>query len=499
MLSAYLDGELTDAERAAVEAQLEASAEWRAELAEVARRARRGARAARARGARGFWDAVHAHVAADADADDADDDVRRPDHRRAATPSPRGAVGVGRGVRRGRGRGRRGDRACRTAARCARTSPRWSRSTARRDPTTAIPSACSRRSVRSPGSAGDDGVARPATLALCALAAFAVAWPIAASARRERLADAAGGGAPRRTARATPPPTTTSPASRPSRGRRRRANQTAQVRVTDADGAVEIGGADGARSSTRAAAPTCATASGWTGAGGRADGRRPARARPALDARAPPGAARWRGARRRSWSPPARRRRRRRSGWRSTTPPACCSPARCSGPTARCSARCGSRPSTSASATRTRRRRPTGVHEPYRREAHVGARRLPRAERAAGLRARRRVRATPTASLLFYSDGVFTVSVFEQQGDLDWGALPSGGTDSELADTAHAHYREAERRRRWSGSATALVYTCVTDAPSDVFARHGRRARRPTAGARPRAVVDFVLGPFGWG
>ena len=35
MLSAYLDGELTDAERAAVDAQLEASPEWRDELAEV--------------------------------------------------------------------------------------------------------------------------------------------------------------------------------------------------------------------------------------------------------------------------------------------------------------------------------------------------------------------------------------------------------------------------------------------------------------------------------
>ena len=35
MLSAYLDGELTDAERAAVDARLEESAEWRAELDEV--------------------------------------------------------------------------------------------------------------------------------------------------------------------------------------------------------------------------------------------------------------------------------------------------------------------------------------------------------------------------------------------------------------------------------------------------------------------------------
>ena len=74
MLSAYLDGELTDAERAAVEAQLEASAEWRDELAEV-RAARDALRGLPEREAPpGFWEAVHAHVAADDD-DLVDDEV----------------------------------------------------------------------------------------------------------------------------------------------------------------------------------------------------------------------------------------------------------------------------------------------------------------------------------------------------------------------------------------------------------------------------------------
>jgi anti-sigma factor RsiW len=67
VLSAYLDGELTDAERAEVDAQLEQSAEWRAELAEV-RAARDALRALPERDApEGFWDRVHAGVAADDD------------------------------------------------------------------------------------------------------------------------------------------------------------------------------------------------------------------------------------------------------------------------------------------------------------------------------------------------------------------------------------------------------------------------------------------------
>ncbi|HEY3670362.1 MAG TPA: zf-HC2 domain-containing protein [Acidimicrobiia bacterium] len=73
MLSAYLDGELTGAERSAVDAQLESSSAWREELAEV-RAARDALRGLSERDApAGFWDAVHAHVAADDDA--TDDDV----------------------------------------------------------------------------------------------------------------------------------------------------------------------------------------------------------------------------------------------------------------------------------------------------------------------------------------------------------------------------------------------------------------------------------------
>lgn len=75
MLSAYLDGELTDAERVRVDAQLAASAEWRDELAEV-RAARDALRGLSQRDApAGFWDAVHASVVADDDPDDAGREV----------------------------------------------------------------------------------------------------------------------------------------------------------------------------------------------------------------------------------------------------------------------------------------------------------------------------------------------------------------------------------------------------------------------------------------
>ena len=103
----------------------------------------------------------------------------------------------------------------------------------------------------------------------------------------------------------------------------------------------------------------------------------------------------------------------------------------------------------------------------------------------------------PDGVLLFYSDGVFTASVFEQQGDLDWSALPSGGTDTQLADTRTRTYDEASGDVAvWERN--GLVYTCVTDAPSDVFA-HMVGALASDSRSTPEAVVDFVLGPFGWG
>ena len=101
MLSAYLDGELTDAERAAVEQRLDVSEEWRTELAEV-QSVRAIMRGLPARDAPpGFWDRVLAHVEAEAETDAITDDLAPPVPITAARRASRDAR---RGTSSGRGR-----------------------------------------------------------------------------------------------------------------------------------------------------------------------------------------------------------------------------------------------------------------------------------------------------------------------------------------------------------------------------------------------------------
>jgi sigma-E factor negative regulatory protein RseB len=102
----------------------------------------------------------------------------------------------------------------------------------------------------------------------------------------------------------------------------------------------------------------------------------------------------------------------------------------------------------------------------------------------------------PDGVLLYYSDGLFSTSVFEQRGSLDWSALPDGGTTTEVRGTTARRYSEP--------SATVLVwerdgvvYTCVSDAPADVFTASVGDLTGPGRNAIERAA-DFVLGPFGW-
>lgn len=96
---------------------------------------------------------------------------------------------------------------------------------------------------------------------------------------------------------------------------------------------------------------------------------------------------------------------------------------------------------------------------------------------------------------LVYSDGLFSVSVLEQRGEVDWGAMPRGGTDADV---------DGERARRYvepMGDVVVwerdgVVYTCVSDAPPDVLDAMltGLSPNR----SLPERAVDFVLGPFGF-
>jgi hypothetical protein len=96
-----------------------------------------------------------------------------------------------------------------------------------------------------------------------------------------------------------------------------------------------------------------------------------------------------------------------------------------------------------------------------------------------------------------YSDGLFTLSLFEQRGTIDWGSLPAGSDQ-----TVHG-----VRTRRYSTpTGTAVVWaargvavTCVGDAPGDQLTLAVRDV--VGGGDRGSALQDlahFVLGPFGW-
>jgi len=98
--------------------------------------------------------------------------------------------------------------------------------------------------------------------------------------------------------------------------------------------------------------------------------------------------------------------------------------------------------------------------------------------------------------LLWYSDGLFSTSVFEQRGTLDWTALPDGGTDTSMRGTTMRRYSEP------SGTVLVwerdgVVYTCVSDAPADVFDASVTALTAPERSSLER-IADFVLGPFGW-
>jgi sigma-E factor negative regulatory protein RseB len=101
----------------------------------------------------------------------------------------------------------------------------------------------------------------------------------------------------------------------------------------------------------------------------------------------------------------------------------------------------------------------------------------------------------PNGIELRYSDGMFSVSVLEQRGDLDWGALPGTGVSTDVAGNRARRYSEAGADVVvWEHDGT--VYTLASDAPSDVVSSliDGLTPSRSTL----EQIADYVLGPFGW-
>lgn len=99
---------------------------------------------------------------------------------------------------------------------------------------------------------------------------------------------------------------------------------------------------------------------------------------------------------------------------------------------------------------------------------------------------------------LFYSDGVFGVSVFQERGRLDWSALPpGGGRIGAVGRPVRAYHTSGGTTVVWE--AGGVVYSSVTDAPvseiAPILASFPRSTGRRSVWGR---VADLVLRPFRW-
>jgi len=97
---------------------------------------------------------------------------------------------------------------------------------------------------------------------------------------------------------------------------------------------------------------------------------------------------------------------------------------------------------------------------------------------------------------LFYGDGLFSLSVFEQSGLVDWDAMPNGGRRGQVEGQRAATYSTAAGTVVVWGE-QGLVLTGVSDAPTDTV-----QAVLPGVANDNQSTVDdvvnFVFGPFGW-
>lgn len=109
-----------------------------------------------------------------------------------------------------------------------------------------------------------------------------------------------------------------------------------------------------------------------------------------------------------------------------------------------------------------------------------------------------RYRRSDGVTQLYYSDGLFGVSVFEQSGSLDRSSIPAGtpvkvsGADATTYDVAGGTVVV------WDHD--GAVRTVVSDLPDDGLVTFARSFddRHDASGGWLHGVADFLLGPFGW-
>jgi hypothetical protein len=98
---------------------------------------------------------------------------------------------------------------------------------------------------------------------------------------------------------------------------------------------------------------------------------------------------------------------------------------------------------------------------------------------------------------LYYSDGLFGLSLFAEPGDLAWSELPPGGSTTDFGGVDTRVYRTP------GGSAVVwededITYTCVTDAPLHEIEAVVVDLEQWHEPSTLEEIGRFVTGPFSW-
>jgi hypothetical protein len=100
---------------------------------------------------------------------------------------------------------------------------------------------------------------------------------------------------------------------------------------------------------------------------------------------------------------------------------------------------------------------------------------------------------------LFYSDGLFTMSLFEQRGRVDWDSLPAGRSANVAGMRTRGYGTAAGNVVVWAAPADHLVLTAVGDGPSEALDAVVADLSGGSGGDDwVGDVARYVLGPFGW-